>query len=32
MGEPIKPNTRSNPEVLAVLQKHLDTLDAKKLV
>ncbi len=32
MGEPIKPNTRSTPEVLAVLQKHLDTLGAKKLV
>jgi 4-hydroxy-tetrahydrodipicolinate synthase len=32
MGEPIKPNTRSNPEVLAVLQKHLDILGAKKLV
>ena len=32
MGEPIKPNTRSNPEVMAALQKHLDVLGAKKLV
>lgn len=32
VGEPIKPNTRSTPEVLAKLQQHLDTLGAKKLV
>ncbi len=32
MGEPIKPNTRSTPEVMATLQKHLDILGAKKLV
>ncbi len=32
VGEPIKPNTSSKPEVLAILQKHLDDLGAKKLV
>ena len=32
VGEPIKPNTRSTPEVLAILQQHLDILGAKKLV
>ena len=32
MGEPILPNTRSTPEVLAALQRHLDSLGAKKLV
>ncbi len=32
VGEPILPNTRSNPEVLAKLQGFLDELGAKKLV
>lgn len=32
VGEPIKPNTSSSPEVLAKLQAHLDELGAKKLV
>ena len=32
MGEPILPNTRSTPEVMAVLQQHLDNLGARKLV
>jgi len=32
VGEPIKPNTRSTPEVLSVLKQHLEKLGAKKLV